>query len=203
MMRTLAAVLIAAAAAGGVALAAAPERLVVGPYPGGPWKKITDKSNARGWIHEQIPAGQTETSFTDILTDQGYADHARGDPAEALKARFANIQPACLGMRINGPTRKMEGGLAVAYGQAFCGRQAGQPFGVVIFFKAISGDAALYIVSREFHTPASEVGGVFSFPKGQEARAGAMVRAQAVADTYLLKSVYVCGGRSDDLRCKR
>ena len=204
-MRTLAAILLAMTLIAPAATAAppAPERLVMKPYPGGPWKRITDKSNERGWIHEQIPASQSVATFSDILTDQGYATMAGGDPSEFLKARFANIQPACEGMRINGPTPRMEGGLPVAYAQVYCGRQAGQAFGVSIFYKAIGGGAALYSVSREFHVPASSVGGVLSFPKGHEAEAGALVRAQSAADSYLLKDVYVCGGRSDDLRCSK
>ena len=203
-MRTLAAILLAATLLAPAASAApATERLVMKPYPGGPWKRITDKSNARGWIHEQIPAGQSVDTFSDILTDQGYATMAGGDPSEFLKARFANIQPACEGMRVNGPTPRMEGGLKVAYAQVYCGRQAGQSFGVSIFYKAIGGGAALYSVSREFHTPPSSVGGVLSFAKGHEAEAGALVRAQSAADSYLLKDVYVCGGKSDDPRCRR
>jgi len=202
-MRALAAILLAMTLIAPAAASAAPERLVMKPYPGGIWKRITDKSNERGWIHEQIPAGQSVETFADILTDQGYATMGGGDPSEFLKARFANIQPACEGMRVNGPTPRMEGGLPVAYAQVYCGRQAGQPFGVSIFYKAIGGGAALYSVSREFHVPASSVRGVLSFPKGHEAEAGALVKAQAAADRYLLNDVYVCGGKSDDLRCQR
>src|SRR5258708_1832416 len=101
-MRTLAAILLATTLVAPAASAApTAERLVLKPYPGGPWKQITDKSNERGWIHEQIPASQSVDSFSDILTDQGFATLAGGDPSAFLKARFANIQPACEGMRVN------------------------------------------------------------------------------------------------------
>jgi hypothetical protein len=200
-MRTFIAAALAAALAVAAAHAAPPERLVMRPYPGGPWKQITDKSNEHGWIHEQIPAAQSVAGFTDILTDQGYAAGRGDDPRTFFQARFANIQGACVGMRVNGPVLNMEGGHKVGYAQVYCGRQAGEAFGVHIFYKVISGDSALYAVSREFHVPASEVGGVMSFPKGHERDAAAMLGAEKQANDYLAKDVYLCGGRSDDLRC--
>ena len=202
-MRTLAAVLLATTLiAPAVSAAPAPERLVLKPYPGAPWKRITDKSSPRGWIHEQIPASQSVDSFSDILTDQGFAAQAGADPAAFLQGIFSRVSNDCEGVRVNGPVGRMEGGLKVAYGQVYCGTQRGQSFGVDIFYKIIGGGAALYSVSREFHVPASAVGGVLSFPKGHEAEAGALLKAQSAADGYLLKDVYVCGGKSDDLRCK-
>ena len=184
--------------------AGAPERLVVKPYPDKPaWKRITDKSSAGGWIHEQIPGGETEIAFTKILTDQGFVANRGVDPAAFLQNIFAGIGGACDGAIVNGPTRQLEGGYKVAYGQVYCGTQKGETVGVHIFYKVIEGDAALYSVSWEDHVPPSANGGELSFPKGQEARAKALLNTEAAANGYLTKDVYVCGGRSSDPRCGR
>ena len=83
------------------------------------------------------------------------------------------------------------------------GTQRGQGFGVHIFYKAISGDAALYSISREFRVPASADGDQLVFPKAQAAKAAALLRAEAAADQYLEEQVYVCGGRSTEPKCAR
>jgi hypothetical protein len=201
-----AAVLMAAAgAAHGQEAHAGPERLVMPPYPGAPWKQITDKRDpARGaWNHESIPAGQTVEGFTDIISDQGYPWLAGQDPVAFLKGLYARFPTSCDGVRVSGPFARTEGGFKVAYGQVYCGQQHGKPFGVATFYKVISGDKALYSINRDLQTPASPNGAVLTFPKGHEAEGMALLKAQSVADQYLADQVYLCGGRSSDTRCAK
>lgn len=192
----------AAAALVAGSAAAADEQLVVKPYPGPPaWKRITDKSGPQGWIHEQIPADRRNDDYSDMLTDQGFAANRSADPSAFLRNIFASVGGACDGVKVSGPFTQTEGGLRVAYGQVRCGTQRGQGFGVHIFYKAISGDAALYSISREFRVPASADGDRLVFPKAEAAKAAALLKAEAAADQYLMDQVYVCGGRSSDVRC--
>jgi hypothetical protein len=179
------------------------EHLVMQPYPAtAPWKLIADKNALQGFYHEQIPADQTVDSFSDILTDQDFPNLRGYDPAAYLKTVFAGFPNACSGVRVAGPQVMKEGGYAVAYGQVYCGQQNGKPFGVMDFYKVISGNGALYVISREFHTPVSSNGALLSFPPGHEADAKALLAAQRVGDQYLANQVYVCGGTSTDARCK-
>jgi hypothetical protein len=177
------------------------ERLVMKPYPGAPWKRITDKSGAQGWIHEQIPASHADTDYSDMLTDQAFVDNRGVDPVVFLRTIYAHIGGACEGTKVSGPTPQTEGGLKVAYGQVRCGTQRGARYGVHIFYKVIGGGDALYSISREMRVPPSADGDLLSFPKGQEARAMALMKAEAEADQYLANQVYLCGGRSTDARC--
>jgi hypothetical protein len=189
--------------ADGASTQTGPERLVVNPYPGAPWKRITDKTDpARGaWNHESIPARQTVEGFTDIISDQGYPWLAGHDPVDFLKSLYARFPADCDGVRVTGPYARTEGGFRVAYGQVHCGQQHGKRYGVATFYKVISGDAALYSINRDFQTPASPNGAVLSFPKGHEAQAMALLKAQSIGDQYLADQVYLCGGRSTDQRC--
>jgi len=189
---------------GATAAAAADEQLVVGPYPGPPaWKRITDKSGPQGWIHEQIPVTHRDNDYSEMLTDQGFAANHGADPAAFLRTIYGQVGGACAGVKVSGPIARTEGGLRVAYGQVRCGTQRGERFGVHIFYKVISGDAALYSISREFRVPASADGDQLVFPKAEAAKAAALLKGEAVADGYLLNQVYVCGGRSSDDRCGR
>ena len=201
--RMVLAVAAALALAAGSAVAA-DEHLVMKPYPGPPaWKRITDKSGPHGWIHEQAPATHRDDDYSDMLTDQGFAANRGVDPSAFLRSIFANVGGACDGVKVSGPVAQTEGGLRVAYGQVRCGTQRGQGFGVHIFYKAISGDSALYSISREFRVPASADGDQLVFPKAQAAKAAALLRAEAAADQYLEEQVYVCGGRSTEPKCAR
>ncbi|MEJ0066673.1 MAG: hypothetical protein WDM85_15710 [Caulobacteraceae bacterium] len=173
------------------------------PYPGPAWKRITDKSGPQGWIHEQIPGAHANADYSDILTDQGFVSARGTDPAAFLRNIFAQVGGACAGVKVNGPTSRVEGGLKVAYGQVRCGTQRGESFGVHIFYKVISGDAALYSIARDFRVPASADGDQLAFPKAEADKATALLKAEAAADSYLLNQVYVCGGRSADPRCGR
>jgi hypothetical protein len=198
---------IGAAALASLALAAAasahaaPERLVLKPYPGAPWKRITDKSAAQGWIHEQVPASHAETDYSEMLTDQAFVANRGVDPSMFLRTIYAQVGGACAGVKVSGPTPATEGGVKVAYGIVRCGTQRGNPWGVHIFYKVLGGQAALYSVSWELRVPPSADGDLLSFPKGQEARAAALLKAEAQADQYLAQQVYVCGGASTDERC--
>jgi hypothetical protein len=184
------------------AAAAADEHLVMKPYPAAtPWKRITDKSGPQGWLHEQIPGDHKADDYSDILTDQAFVGSRGADPAAFLRTIFQNVSGACDGVRVNGPTTRLEGGFRVAYGQVRCGTQRGQGFGVHIFYKAISGDGALYSISHDLRVRASANGDQLAFPKSEAAEATALLKAEAAADSYLLSQVYVCGGRSTDPRC--
>ena len=180
-----------------------PERLVMKPYPGAPWKRITDKSGPQGWIHEQVPASHADTDYSEMLTDQAFVANRGVDPVLFIRTIYAHVSGDCDGVKVSGPTPATEGGLKVAYGIIRCGTQRGQPFGVHIFYKVIDGQEALYSVSWEMRVPASSDGDLLSFPKGQEARAAALLKAEATADQYLAQQVYVCGGRSTDQRCAK
>jgi hypothetical protein len=202
MHSTIAIALGAALALVAGSAAAADEHLVVKPYPGPPaWKRITDKSGPQGWIHEQIPGDRRSDDYSDMLTDQAFVANRGADPNVFLRNIFAGVGGACAGVKVSGPFSQVEGGLRVAYGQVRCGTQRGQGFGVHIFYKAISGDAALYSISREFRVPASANGDQLAFPKAEAAKAAVLLKAEAAADQYLVDQVYVCGGRSTDARC--
>jgi hypothetical protein len=201
-MRAILMVAMAAAMAAQAGAAWAQERLVLAPYPGPPaWRRITDKSGPQGYIHEQIPIGQSEDGFTDILTDQAFRNLAGADPGAFLQRIMVGMPNACEGVRVNGPTLRIEDGRRVAYGQIFCGAQRGQSFGVDLFYKVIGGAEALYSVSREFRVPPSPNGGELAFPRDQAARAMALVKAQGVANDYLVHQVYLCGPHAGDARC--
>ena len=203
MHRTIVIALGAALTLVATSAAAADEQLVVKPYPGPPaWKRITDKFGPLGWIHEQIPGDRRSNDYSDMLTDQAFTANRRADPGAFLRNIFAGVGGACDGVKVSGPFPQIEGGLRVAYGQLRCGTQRGQGFGVHIFYKAISGEAALYSISREFRVPAAADGDQLVFPKAEAAKAAALLKAEAAADRYLVTQVYVCGGRSTDSKCR-
>jgi hypothetical protein len=166
-----------------------PERLVTKAYPGARWKRITDATLNGGWIHVSIPAGQAARTHADSLIDQGYPWFAGRDPV--LFAKTSIVKPyarGCDDPHVTGPFAMQEGGLRVAYGQVRCAPQPGGAAGLAVFYKVISGDAALYAIIRTFRPPAS-------------ADAAALAKAEGVADAYLAGQVYLCGGRSTDARC--
>jgi hypothetical protein len=195
-----AALLMAAAAVSG-----GPEHLVLKPYPATPaWREITNQGEGAGaWIWEFAPAGAGGPDYPDIVTAQSFPSARTQDPSAFLRSLFARTASACEQVSLNGPAARTEGGFAVAYGQLYCNHQNGQTFGVILAFKVIKGDAALYAINRDLRTPATAVPGVFSFPKDQASEATAMAQAEAVANRYLSDDVYVCGGRSSDARCSR
>lgn len=180
----------------------APENLVLKPFTGAPWTRITDQTARDGaWNHEAIPRGETEDDFTEILTDQGFPGLTGVDPADFVKQRFAQDALACDSLRTIGPTTRTEGGFRIVYAQIYCGQQRGRDYGAHIFFKVMLGDAALYAVSLNVRTPASPTAGVLSFPPGHEADMQALLQTESAADGYIASSVYLCGGRSTDARC--
>jgi len=200
LLGTAAAMLMAA-----TAMSAAPERLVLKPYPATPaWHEITDQAEGGGaWIWEFAPANESGPDYPEIVTAQSFPAARTQDPSAFLRSLFARTAGACERISVNGPVARTEGGLPVAYGQIYCNRQNGQTFGVILAFKVIKGDAALYAINRDHRTPATDVPGVFSFPKSQASEATAMAQTEAVANRYLSDDVYVCGGRSSDPRCSR
>lgn len=202
-MRVWAMLALAASVAGisGQALAAG-ERLVVGPYPGAPWKRITDKSGPQGWIHEQIPASHANDDYSEMLTDQAFVANRGVDPSMFLRTIYGQVGGACDGVKVSGPTPQTENGRRVAYGQVRCGTERGQRYGVHIFYKVIAGDDALYSISWEIRVPASADGDLLSFPRGEESKAGALLKAEAAADRYLVSQVFVCSADSAEARCR-
>ena len=200
-MRTTILAIAMALGCAAAASAAPVERLVLAPYPGPPaWKTITDKSAGGQFYREQIPANQTVAGFTDILTSQNFPQQRGVDPSVYLRNVFQAAAGSCDGLRVSGPKAAMEGGYRVAYGQVFCGQEKGKPFGVIIFFKAISGDDALYSAERDVQVPANPGGGSLSF--ANPAQMQASMKDQTTADSYLVKSVYLCGAKATDKRCK-
>jgi hypothetical protein len=189
------------AASSGQALAAG-ERLVVGRYPGAPWKRITDKSGPQGWIHEQVPASHADDDYSEMLTDQAFVANRGVDPSAFLRTIYGQVGGACDGVKVNGPTAQTEAGRRVAYGQIRCGTERGQRYGVHIFYKVIAGDDALYSISWEMRVPASDDGDLLSFPRGQEAKAGALLKAEAETDRYLVSQVFLCSPGSAEARCR-
>lgn len=170
------------------------ETLIVPPYPGAaPWKKITDQHNERmTWI-EWIPADQSESNITDILTQQNLYGAKRPSPSVFMILWFQNLKTACAGLRINGPVERVENGIAVAYGQAYCSNQKGADKDVDIFLKVIEGKGALYVVQREFRRPTEHgVPGVRKFSGDDPlAASNAVIAAQATANEYL-GQVHLC-----------
>jgi hypothetical protein len=182
--------------------AGAKEELVSLNYPGDtPWHEVTNKTSDGAWLREQIPANQQIDSYKDILTSQAFPNQRNESPSSFLKSLFSNAQKSCENVRINGPKEQVDGGYKVAYAQIYCSKQNGAEFGVNMFFKAIGGSDALYVVQREFRVPPTATAGITSFDAGQMQQMVALMKAQSVANTYLVDSVYVCGGQSIDTRC--
>lgn len=185
------------------AAASAAERLVVEPYPATPaWVKASDGMSEVGPIQEYIPPGQTLEDHRDILSVQTFPGLQNVSPAEFLQKLLSRVNEACSAVRVNGPVEQMEGGFKVAYGQAYCGQQNGKAYGLHIFFKIIQGRDALYVVNREFRTPASKTPGALAFPPDRQAEALALFKAQGQADRYLTDGVYLCADGSAEARCR-
>jgi hypothetical protein len=196
------------AAALGVALcsvagmAHAQERLVLEPYPATePWKEVTHKTFGAKFLIEDIPADQVAEDYRDILSAQSFPELRGYDPSRFLSGLFARAGATCENVRVNGPKAQIEANYAVAYGQKYCGRQLNKTFGVQMFYKVIQGQDALYLIIREAHVPASDSGGAVVFSKDQAAEAIGMLKSAELANQYLLHSVYLCGGVSNDPRC--
>ncbi|MEN6080689.1 hypothetical protein [Chromobacterium piscinae] len=179
------------------------EKLILDQYPSDtPWQEVTNKFNGDQWLREQIPSDQKIETHKDILTAQSFPQQKTTEPSSFLKGMFSRVSEACDHVRVNGPKEQQEGGYTVAYAQIYCGKQKGADFGVNMFFKAIKGSDALYVVQREFRVPQSEMSGVTSFTKDQMEQMLSLIKGQSVANGYLVKSVYLCGELSTDKRCE-
>lgn len=180
----------------------ATERLVLEPYPGNPkWKEVTNISRGDQWLREQIPADQKIDTYTDILTAQSFPQQKNTDPSSFLRGMFSRVVSACDGVRVNGPKVQQENGYSIAYAQIYCGKQKGKQFGVNMFFKVIQGNESLYVIQREFRVPATKVPGQMTFDEDEMEQTVALMKAQSVANSYLVDSVYVCGEKFTDKRC--
>lgn len=202
-MRTRLLPLLLAALLTNTALAAeTKETLKLAPYPADrPWQEVTNTSNGDQWLREQIPADQKIEAYKDILTAQSFPQQKNIDSAVFLKSLFSQIGAACERARVNGPKAQVEGGYPVAYAQVYCSKQKGAEFGVNMLFKVIKGADALYVVQREFRVPPSQTAGVTSFTKDQMEQMMALMQNMSIADSYLVKSVYLCGQQATDTRC--
>jgi hypothetical protein len=193
----------AALSAMGVVPASAAERLLLPVYPNDPpMVEATHQVVGAKFLYEFIPKGQTLENYRTILSAMSFPGTRPPSPAAYLNGMFGRFPAACDGVRVNGPKSVEEGGAPVAYGQAYCGRQKGKPYGVNMFFKVIQGHDGLYVVHVEFHVPPSSLGGIQSFSKDQVAEMVEMMKAQSTADKYLAESVFLCMDGSTDPRCK-
>lgn len=184
-------------------VASAAERLVVKPYPANPaWVLATDGMSEVGPLQEYIPAGQTLEDHRDILSVQTFPDLQRVPPSDFLRSLLGGVNQACSAVLVNGPVEQTEGGFKVAYGQAYCGQQHGKSYGLHIFFKIIQGREALYVINREFRTPASKTPGALAFPPERKDDALALFKAEGEANTYLTDGVYLCGDGATEARCR-
>ena len=177
--------------------ALAAERLVTEPYPGGTWHEVANQSNGGAFIRVQMPEGQTPESAQDVLTAQAIPGY-RGQPADFITRAFTQLGQNCDAVETVGPTTVEEQGRQVAYGRLYCGRQKGHPYGAHVFFKAILGSEALYVVDRDFRTPGSDKPGAPPLPDDQ---AIAFLQAEGTATRYLTNKVYVCDPVFPDPKC--
>jgi hypothetical protein len=171
------------------------EVLSVPSYPSEPhWKEITNKKNASMELVEWIPADQTEDAIRDILTKQIFYN-LKGEAPSAFVSRILNgVGKSCKRVRVNGPKTQIENGYAVAYAQAYCVNQKGAAQDVDIFIKAIRGEAALYVVQREFRRPtqAAATPGITTFSEDQLEQMKARMAAINVANKFLVEDVQLC-----------
>jgi len=201
-MKTMMLAVAAAVLAAGATQAQAAERLVLEPYPAAtPWKVVTDKAAGAQFVRELIPADQTPEAYKDILSARGLGPLNATAPTQLVQFAFQRMAGRCEHVTVNGPTARQEGGYAVAYGQVNCSREIGQPQGLQVFYKVIQGDDGWYLINRDLRVPGSDTAGIVTFDKGQEAEAKALMARAAAADSYLAKSVYLCGPKATDPRC--
>lgn len=178
--------------------ARAQERLVLGPYPGGPWREVVNQSKGLAFVIEQLPVGQTPENFHDVITAQSIPGF-QGTPAAFISRAFVQYGADCETVETRGPTIDVEQERAVAYGQFYCGRQKGEAYGVHIFFKAILGNNGLYVVDRDFRTQPSPHASVPAFDNSKDAIA--FLEAEGMATRYLKEQVYLCDPLFPDPRC--
>ncbi len=201
MIRLILAVLAASFSAEG-ATEKTQERLVLGPYPDTQvWNEVTHEVLGAKFLIERVPSGQTVKKYKDILSAQSFPDQRGADPSKTLQGIFQLAGGNCDSVRVNGPKAQIEGGINVAYGQLYCGRQRGKSFGVKIFYKIIQGNDAQYVVLRERRVPPSTVAGTQSFTNDQIAALVEEMKSEALANNYLVQSVYLCGASSAEARC--
>jgi hypothetical protein len=185
------------------AVASAAERLVVKPYPADPaWVLANDGMSQVGPIQEYIPVGQTLGDHKDILSVQTFPGMQQVPPADFLRGLLGGVNQACSAVLVNGPVERKEDGFKVAYGQAYCGQQNGKSYGLHIFFKIIPGREALYVINREFRTPATTTPGALAFPPERKEEALALFKAEGEANTYLTSGIYLCGDGTTEARCR-
>ncbi len=135
--------------------ATAAERLVLEPYPGGPWYDVVNQSGPGGLVREQMPQGQTPQDPRDVLTAQSMKG-STASPASFITGAFSQLSQSCETVETVGPTTEVEAGRPVSYGRFYCGKLKDKPYGAHVFFKAIRGTDALYVIDRDFRTPVSE-----------------------------------------------
>lgn len=177
--------------------AQAAERLVLAPYPGAPWHEVINQTTGARFVLALVPEGQTLNDSQDILSAQSVPGY-QGPPADFLARTFTQLGQNCDPLETVGPQAAQEQGRQVAYGRLYCGRQKGQSFGIHIFFKAILGSGALYVVHRDFRTPGSDHASVPTLPEDQ---AITFLEAEGAARKYLTDRVFVCDPVFPDPKC--
>lgn len=200
-MRVLAAILALFLAA---AAAPATDELVFLPIPGDqPWKQMINRTHGRGeWERQFLPAGQRWSDYTDSVAASAFPQHLSMSPADALRKTFAFAEGRCEGMHVDGPTEQSEGGIAVAYAQLYCPHVRGRDYGYHIFYKALHGARALYVVNRDIRMLPEQTGAPAEPGTAPSAEMTAQKAREAEAAKYLADSVYLCGGTSTDTRCQ-
>src|ERR1043166_8885372 len=136
---------------------------------------------------------------SDILAEQIFPTEKGADPSEFTRGWLKRIINSCRDAKVNGPTAGAENGFSVAYAQVYCVDSKGTD--VDIFFKAIAGMDALYVVQREFRRPTEpgEVAGMRNFGKDQGDAAKAALEAQNAANDYLVSKVKLCANADNGI----
>ena len=188
------------------------EQLVVQVHPGwGQWKTITNRATPQLLFVERIPETQNVQSIRDMVIEQTISGlPPQVTPAIALSSVHRGVASACESSRINGPTVRTENGYPVAYGQFYCTKQKGAPYGVVAVQKFIRGKEKLYVVQREWRLPPFEfevaggTAGVISskyFPSPEALLA--WFDAVNISMEYLGKQVVVCDSLDENKACPK
>ena len=177
--------------------ATAAERLVLEPYPGAPWYDVVNQSGPGGLVREQMPQGQTPEDPRDVLTAQSMKG-SRASPASFITGAFSQLGQSCEMAETVGPTTEVEAGRPVSYGRFYCGKLKDKPYGAHVFFKAIKGSDALYVIDRDFRTPVSEHPSAPALPEDQ---AVLFLQTEGAARKYLTDKVYVCDPVFPEPRC--
>tara|TARA_R110000868_G_scaffold296644_2_gene557035 strand:- start:46855 stop:47442 length:588 start_codon:yes stop_codon:yes gene_type:complete len=165
------------------------------------WKTVLDEKGKDVWIVEQIPETSSDDNFSNLLVVQEFKNQKKTSSEKFAKGLFKLASKDCEGLRINGPKSNKDNGYEVSYVQIYCGKRIGTDYGTETFQKVIKIGDLIYVVTREFRVPPNATGGVTSFSKDKMEEMMAMMKAKGLASNYLVKDVFVCGGKSKNEKC--